>query len=107
MAALSWVDIAVFCNIRESSAMLALVFLQASTSVQTVIHAGPRQRDVTRRQKKKNVKKKNHTYNASLTPMNESLVRVVLTLALESLFPKPPVKTKKVSFVNSAAVEMD
>lgn len=50
---------------------------------------------------------KNHTYNASLTHMNESLVRVVLTLALESLFPKPPVETKKVSFVNSAAVEMD
>lgn len=52
MVALSWVDIAVLCNIRESSAMLALVFIQASTSVQTVIHTGPRQRDVTRRQKK-------------------------------------------------------
>lgn len=36
--------------------------------------------------------------------MNESLVSVVLTLALESLFPKPPVKTKKVA-LNTAAEE--
>lgn len=40
--------------------MLALVFIQASTSVQTVIHTGPRQRDVTRRQKKCFLKKKSH-----------------------------------------------
>lgn len=36
--------------------------------------------------------------------MNESLVRVFLTLALESLFPKAPAKTKTASF-NTAAGE--
>ena len=62
------------------------------TRMQTIIHAGPRQHKWFGTE---NVL--NHTSNTSLTHMNESLVSVVLTLALEPLFPKAPVKTKKAS----------
>lgn len=39
-------------QVAQNSATLPLIFIQAFTSMQTVIHAGPRQRDVTGEQKK-------------------------------------------------------
>lgn len=99
----SGVDVGVFCRLGGlgpvySSAARALIFIQASTRTQTVIHAGPRQRDAT--EKKPNITLTSFPHTQ--THMNESLVRVFLTLALEPLFPKAPAKTKTATF-NTAA----
>lgn len=44
-----------------SSAARALIFIQASTCIQTVIHAGPRQRDATEKTKHHTYKLPSHT----------------------------------------------